>query len=129
MKVWGDTRGLASDELSQFFDGEYAERHQCHSGLRPQSAEIEYTNFRALGRPVFPMDTHIFRILRRVGLLPEKISDELAHDRIEKLIQPKKHYSLHINLIALGRRICHPRNPKCEFCPLNEHCDFGRSQL
>lgn len=80
-------------------------------------------------RPVFPMDTHIFRILRRVGLLPEKISDELAHEMIEKLIPPKKHYSLHINLIALGRRICHPRNPKCEFCPLSEHCDFGRSQL
>ena len=80
-------------------------------------------------RPVFPMDTHIFRILRRAGLLPEKISDELAHEKIERLIPPKKHYSLHINLIALGRRICHPRNPKCGQCPLNEHCDFGRSLL
>ena len=80
-------------------------------------------------RPVFPMDTHIFRILRRAGLLPEKISDELAHEKIERLIPPKKHYSLHINLIALGRRICHPRTPKCGQCPLNEHCDFGRSLL
>ena len=80
-------------------------------------------------RPVFPMDTHIFRILRRTGLLPEKISDQLAHEMIENLIPPKKHYSLHINLITLGRRICHPRNPKCGQCPLNEHCDFGRSQL
>lgn len=80
-------------------------------------------------RPVFPMDTHIFRILRRVGLLPEKISDKLAHEMIEELIPPKKHYSLHINLIVLGRRICHPRNPKCGLCPLNEHCNFGLSQL
>jgi endonuclease-3 len=80
-------------------------------------------------RSVFPMDTHIFRILRRVGLLPEKINDQLAHEKIERLIPPKKHYSLHINLIALGRQICHPRNPKCGQCPLNEHCDLGRSQL
>lgn len=80
-------------------------------------------------RPVFPMDTHIFRILRRVGLLPEKISDKLAHELIEKLIPPKKHYSLHINLITLGRRICHPRSPKCGQCPLSDHCDFGQAQL
>ncbi|MBL8190636.1 MAG: endonuclease III [Acidobacteria bacterium] len=83
----------------------------------------------ACKRSVFPMDTHIFRILRRTGLLPEKISDHLAHEKIENLIPPKKHYSLHINLITLGRRICHPRNPKCGQCPLNEHCDFGRSRL
>lgn len=80
-------------------------------------------------RPIFPMDTHIFRILRRVGLLPEKITDDLAHQKIEKLVPPKKHYSLHINLIALGRQICHPRNPKCEQCSLIEHCEFGRTLL
>lgn len=78
-------------------------------------------------RPVFPMDTHIFRILRRVGLLPEKISDENAHQRIETLIPPKKHYVLHINLITHGRRICHPKTPKCAQCPLIEYCDFGQS--
>ena len=83
----------------------------------------------ACKQPVFPMDTHIFRILRRMELLPEKISDELAHQMIEKLIPPKKHYSLHINLIAHGRRICHPRNPKCVQCPLIEHCEFGRALL
>ncbi len=80
-------------------------------------------------RPVFPMDTHIFRIFRRVGLLPDKISDQLAHQKIENLLPPKKHYSLHINLITLGRRICHPKNPKCGQCPLSDHCDFGQSQL
>ena len=79
--------------------------------------------------PVFPMDTHIFRILRRVGLLPEKISDEVAHQRIEMLIPPKKHYSLHINLITHGRRICHPRNPKCAQCPLIEYCNFGQTMV
>lgn len=79
--------------------------------------------------PVFPMDTHIFRILRRIGLLPVKISDELAHQMIEKLIPPEKHYSLHINLITLGRRVCHPQNPKCRQCSLIEYCDFARALL
>ncbi|HQR33747.1 MAG TPA: endonuclease III [Blastocatellia bacterium] len=80
-------------------------------------------------RPVFPMDTHIFRILRRAGILPEKISDECAHQMIEQLIPQKKHYSLHINLITLGRQICHPRTPKCAQCSLIEHCEFGRTML
>ncbi len=80
-------------------------------------------------RPVFPMDTHIFRILRRAGILPEKISDALAHQMIETLIPQKKHYSLHINLITHGRQICHPRTPKCPQCSLIEHCEFGRTML
>lgn len=80
-------------------------------------------------RPLFPMDTHIFRILRRVGLLSEKISDQQAHNLMEPLIPPGKHYSLHVNLIAHGRKICHPRNPKCERCPIIEQCDYGRALM
>jgi len=80
-------------------------------------------------RHVFPMDTHIFRVARRLGLLPEKISDERAHALVERLIPPKKHYSLHINLIIHGRKVCHPRAPKCEQCPLIEHCDFGQTRI
>ncbi|MFN8002733.1 MAG: endonuclease III [Acidobacteriota bacterium] len=80
-------------------------------------------------RPVFPMDTHIFRILRRVGLVPEKYSDEQAHELMESLLPPKKHYSLHINLIRHGRLICRPQNPKCSECSLIEHCAFGQTSL
>lgn len=80
-------------------------------------------------RPLFPMDTHIFRITRRMGLLPEKISDQQAHALMEKLIPSKKHYSLHINLITHGRKICHPRNPKCEQCSLIEQCEYGQSRI
>ncbi|MGE0886823.1 MAG: endonuclease III [Blastocatellales bacterium] len=80
-------------------------------------------------RNVFPMDTHIFRIFRRIGLLPEKSSDEQAHKQIERLIPPGKSYSLHINLILHGRKVCRPQNPKCVECSLIEHCEFGRSQI
>ncbi|HEX9004399.1 MAG TPA: endonuclease III [Blastocatellia bacterium] len=77
-------------------------------------------------KPLFPMDTHIFRITRRLGLLPEKINDQLAQELMETLIPPRKHYSLHINLIAHGRKICHPHSPKCEQCSLIEQCDYGK---
>jgi endonuclease III len=83
----------------------------------------------ACKQPVFPMDTHIFRIARRLGLIPERGSDEQAHRLMEPLIPKNKHYSLHINMILHGRQVCHPRNPKCEKCCLIEHCQYGRAFL
>jgi endonuclease III len=83
----------------------------------------------ACKRPIFPMDTHIFRIARRLGLIPEKGSDEQAHRLMEQLIPENKHYSLHINMIRHGRQICLPRNPKCAKCCLVEHCQYGQAFL
>jgi endonuclease-3 len=83
----------------------------------------------ACGREIFPMDTHILRITKRVGIVPEKSGDEQAHQLMEKLVPPKKHYSLHVNLIRHGRQICRPQNPKCDKCSLIEHCDYGQSKL
>lgn len=77
---------------------------------------------------VFPMDTHIFRILRRLEILPQKGSDEQAHKIIEPLIPAQKHLSLHINLIQHGRKICHPRQPQCNRCCLLEYCHWEQQQ-
>lgn len=83
----------------------------------------------ACGRPVFPMDTHIFRITRRLGLVPPGGSDEQAHELMEGLVPANKHYSLHVNLIRHGRQICRPQNPACERCPLIEYCEHGQTQI
>lgn len=82
----------------------------------------------ACGQPVFPMDTHIFRILRRLELLPEKCSDTQAHVLIEPLIPSGKQLSLHLNLILHGRQICHPRQPQCQRCCLLDYCSYGQQQ-
>jgi endonuclease III len=82
----------------------------------------------ACEQSVFPMDTHIFRILRRLELLPEKCSDNAAHALIEPLIPAGKQLSLHINLILHGRQICHPRQPKCQRCCLLEYCPYGQQR-
>ena len=81
----------------------------------------------ACKQPVFPMDTHIFRIARRLGLIPAKGRDAEAHRQMERLIPAGKHYALHINMILHGRRVCHPRNPQCAHCCLIEHCQHGQA--
>ena len=83
----------------------------------------------ACNKKIFPMDVHILRITKRIGLLPERFSDEQSHESMEKLVPSSKHYSLHVNLIRLGRQICRPQNPKCDKCPLIEQCNYGQSRL
>jgi endonuclease-3 len=83
----------------------------------------------ACNREIFPMDTHILRVTKRLGLIPEKCGDQQAHELMEKLVPPGKHYSLHVNLIWHGRQLCRPQNPKCDKCPLIEHCEYGQLRL
>ncbi len=80
----------------------------------------------SLGRDVFPVDTHIHRILLRTGLIPEGASADQAHVLAPSLIPPGRAYALHMNLIALGRAICAPRHPKCAECPIRRYCNHGQ---
>ena len=96
-------------------------------GIGPKT--VACTLLFALHKEVFPLDTHIFRVLRRMGILPEKITDAKAHRLLDQLVPHGKFYSLHVNLIRLGRKICRPREPLCHGCPLIEYCDYGMSQM
>lgn len=92
-------------------------------GVGPKT--VACTLLFASHKEVFPLDTHIFRILKRMGILPEKITDTNAHRLLDELVPGGKFYSLHVNLIRLGKQICRPREPLCEQCPLIEYCDYG----
>lgn len=96
-------------------------------GVGPKT--VACTLLFAFNRPVFPIDIHIFRIARRLGLIPEKCSDEEAHRLMDKLIPRKRYYEVHINLIRLGRKICRPRDPQCEQCCLVEYCEFYQNSV
>jgi len=96
-------------------------------GIGPKT--VACTLLFALHKEIFPLDTHIFRILKRMGILPEKITDEKAHKLLDELVPHGKFYSLHVNLIRLGRSICRPREPLCEKCPLIEYCDYGMNKI
>ena len=77
----------------------------------------------SLGRPAFPVDTHIYRVSGRLGMRAAKLNLEQTHDFLEMAISPADYYTAHLNLIRLGRDICHARNPECPHCPLADICD------
>ncbi len=83
------------------------------------------------GMDVFPVDTHILRISKRLDLIPENVTLERAHVLWAEFIPDGLAYSLHLNLIAHGRKTCRPRNPGCGACCLNRICKWpvrgGRS--
>jgi endonuclease-3 len=83
----------------------------------------------SLGKPAFPVDTHIHRVTRRLGLIPDSVSAEQAHHLLAKIFEPKDYASLHLNLIRLGREICQARKPKCPVCPLKEECRYYQREF
>jgi endonuclease-3 len=91
-------------------------------GVGPKTAAI-VLQF-SLDRPAFPVDTHIYRVTGRLGLRPENMSVELAHAHFEALLPPETYYPLHLNLIRLGREVCHARKPDCPECVLKEMCRY-----
>lgn len=76
----------------------------------------------ALERPALPVDTHVERVAKRLGLVPAKMTAVKVHDALEVQLAPDEVYAFHVDLIQHGRRTCHARGPKCETCPLLERC-------
>ena len=77
-----------------------------------------------LRREAFPVDTHIHRIGKRLGFIPERMDAEKAHEWMSPLIPKKKSLSLHLNLIRFGRSVCKARKPLCDVCFLSGECLF-----
>ena len=80
----------------------------------------------SLGKPVFPVDTHVRRIAERLGWIPPGLSDTRIHEMLGKAVPAKLRYRLHINMVAHGRRVCRAQRPDCPACPLTDLCDYGR---
>ena len=76
------------------------------------------------GLPLMPVDRHVERVAKRIGLLPAKTDADLAHELFLAMLEPDEMYEAHVNLIQHGRRICHARNPQHEICPVAARCRF-----
>ena len=92
-------------------------------GVGPKTAAI-VLQF-SLGMAAFPVDTHIYRVSGRIGLRPLRMTVEQAHPYLASLFKPEMYYAAHLNLIRLGREVCHARSPDCPSCPIRKLCDFG----
>ena len=80
------------------------------------------------GREVFPVDTHILRISKRLGLTSATATAEKAHEFIAPLVPSGKAISLHLNLIRYGREICRARQPRCGRCLFPDLCTLPLEQ-
>lgn len=79
-----------------------------------------------MGRPAFPVDTHVFRVSRRLGLLDGRPTPETAQASLESRVPPGDRYALHLDLVQHGRQVCRARRPVCGSCVLARVCDHVR---
>jgi endonuclease-3 len=77
-----------------------------------------------LDRPAFPIDTHVHRVSKRLGLIGSRVSADQAHNIFDEIVPPEWVYPLHVNLIQHGRQICHTQRPKCNQCALFSECAY-----
>lgn len=78
----------------------------------------------AFGRPALPVDTHVYRVAARLGLLPPKTDLTRAHDLLEEVVPPEQMYAAHVLFIRHGREVCRAPRPICGLCPLTDLCPY-----
>jgi endonuclease III len=81
----------------------------------------------SLCRPVLPVDTHVFRVSHRLGLIEKRMGEAKAHDALQSLLPPERVYPFHVHMIRHGRRVCIAQRPRCAACVLSERCDYYQS--
>ena len=89
-------------------------------GIGPKSAAIVLCF--SLGMPAMAVDTHVYRVSKRLGLIGPKDTVERAHEVLEGVVEPHQVYRLHVALITHGRRVCKAPRPLCHQCVLAYGC-------
>ena len=90
------------------------------NGIGPKTAAIILCF--SLGMPAMPVDTHIFRVSKRLGLIGPKVNADKAHDILEPLVAPEDVFAFHMYLIQHGRQVCKAQRPLCDECALAWGC-------
>jgi endonuclease-3 len=105
-------QGMDSDEIKNTIGG--------LKGIGPKT--INCLLLFGMGREAFPVDTHVLRVGKHLGLIPERMNAEKAHQWIAPFIPKGKSLSLHLNLIRFGKAVCKARKPLCDNCFLKDRC-------
>lgn len=116
-----DLKGLASLSIREA----RVELTSLH-GVGPKTASCVLLF--SFGMPAIPVDTHVHRVSRRVGLIDDHSSAESAHEQLETQLAGDRDsaYAFHMHLIRHGRTVCTARRPHCDRCPLMDYCDYAR---
>lgn len=108
--------------LKKMSSGEIKKTLEKLKGIGPKT--VHCLLLFGMGRDVFPVDTHILRVGKRMGLIPVRMNAEKAHPWMAPLIPTGKSLSLHLNLIRFGREICKAKSPQCHVCFLRRECPY-----
>jgi endonuclease-3 len=108
------------DRLRDMTDAEAREYLTSLPGIGPKTAAVVISF--ALGRDAIPVDTHVHRTTRRLGMIPDRASAERADRLLHDLVPDGLRTPLHVGLIRLGRQICKAPVPSCRVCPLEDLC-------
>ncbi len=114
-----------------------------HVGKMPLDEALEYLmHFNGVGmktascvmlfscrKPAFPVDTHILRVSKRLGIIGPKDGADKATKIYMDHTEPDERLKFHIDIIMFGREICHPRQPECNKCDLTRMCVYYRDTV
>jgi len=89
-------------------------------GVGPKTADVVLLF--CAGKPTLPVDTHVNRVSKRLGLAPSIGDYNGVRQSLQSVYQPKDYLSAHLLLISLGRKYCKARKPLCKPCPVNTLC-------
>jgi len=126
-QVYEDRGELSLDFLRSMPTAEAIEYLERFPGVGPKT--VACVLLFACRKPVLPVDTHVHRVSRCLGLIGPRIGAEKAHEDLARLVAPRQVLEFHIQLIRHGRGACSARAPKCEDCPLLDLCPEGRRRL
>ena len=109
--------------LTQVLNQPYAlakEELMALPGVGPKTADILLAF--VAKNPIIPVDTHIARVTKRLGIARPKASYEEVRTSLEALIPPRRRVRLHLSIIEFGRKVCRAPRPRCLICPINRLC-------
>jgi endonuclease-3 len=118
--IWGKRGSLELDFLKDMPLPEAKAWLRELPGVGPKTAACVLLF--SLGQPALPVDTHVCRVTRRLGLIDAKVSVEEAHEILEAMLSPVQVYPFHVYMVEHGRRTCVARRPRCPRCVLKEGC-------
>jgi endonuclease-3 len=95
-------------------------------GVGPKTADVVLLF--CANKPTIPVDTHVNRVSKRLGLAPEKADYEGVRKGLENLYSPEDSLIVHLMFISHGRKFCKARKPLCKVCPVNALCPSRRTE-
>jgi endonuclease-3 len=94
-------------------------------GVGPKTADIVLTH--CFGETAIPVDVHVSRVSRRLGLAPMNASPEETQSILHTLIPWDKYLFYDRSVVRLGKEFCRKTKPLCGECPLNDCCDHQKN--